>query len=147
MNRGSAPQGAGVAFVLASYAPDTPAGMERATAALAGGLGRIGHRPIIITAATPRPSSPQVVTLDSLPVAFPADDRTLRDTITSAGPAIRAELTAILDDREIDVVVYVDALWGIGRLTADHPARTVLMAHVLGHPKTSRPRSRQPTRS
>ncbi|WP_329243011.1 glycosyltransferase family 4 protein [Actinoallomurus sp. NBC_01490] len=133
MSRRSAPPGAGVAFVLASYAPDTPAGMERATAALAEGLHRIGHRPIIITASTPRPPSPQMVELSSLTIAFPTDDQTLRDAITSAGGVIRAELAAILDDHEIDVVVYVDALWGLGRLMADHPAHTVLAAHVLGH--------------
>jgi glycosyltransferase involved in cell wall biosynthesis len=133
--------GLGVAFVLASYAPDIPAGMERATAALAAGLDFLGHRTIIITASgrvtrrqsTCPPTCPDIVELSSLPLEFPADDQTLRHAITRASGAIRAEMAAILDRHQIDLVVYVDALWGLGRVMADHPARKVLGAHVLGH--------------
>ena len=128
--------GVGVAFVLASYAPDVPAGMERATAALVAGLRSIGHRAIVITSGrrSSPPSDPWVVELSSLQVEFPAGDQTLRRAITHASRAIRAEVTEILDRHQIGLVVYVDALWGLGLVMADHPARKVLAVHVLGHP-------------
>jgi len=124
-----------VAFVLASYRPDEPAGMERAVAALASGLRQLGHQAVIITAAPqPRPD-PGVITLTALPAAFPCDDATLRDAVTSARPAVARELGTVLGEQDADVVVYVDALWGLGILADDvrHPARRVLAVHVVGH--------------
>ena len=123
------------AFVLASYRPDEPAGMERAVAAMASGLRQLGHQAVIITAAPqPRPD-PHVITLTRLPVAFPCDDATLRDAIRSAGPALAREIKATLTEHQADVVVYVDALWGLGILAGEvgHPARRVLAVHVVGH--------------
>ena len=47
-----------VAFVLASYRPDEPAGMERAVAAMAAGLRKLGHQALIIDRRAPaRPRS------------------------------------------------------------------------------------------
>ena len=83
-----------VAFVLASYRPDEPAGMERAVAAMASGLRQLGHQAVIITAAPQQGPDPGVITLTELPVAFPCDDGTLRDAIRSAGPALARELEA-----------------------------------------------------
>ena len=124
-----------VAFVLASYRPDEPAGMERAVAALASGLRKLGHQAIIIAAAPRQGPDPGVITLTALPVAFPCDDGALRDAIRSAGPALARELEAALREQHADVAVYVDALWGLGILAGEvrHPARRVLAVHVVGH--------------
>ncbi len=124
-----------VAFVLASYRPDEPAGMERAVAAMASGLRQLGHQAVIITAAPQPGPDPGVITLTRLPVAFPCDDGTLRDAIRSAGPALAREIEAALREHHADVVVYVDALWGLGILAGEvrHPARRVLAVHVVGH--------------
>lgn len=130
-----APSAATVAFVLASYRPDEPAGMERAVAALVSGLRQTGHQAVIVTAAPqPRPE-PGVVTLTALPAVFPCDDATLRDAIRSARPVLARELGTVLGEHRADVVVYVDALWGLGILAGDvrHPARRVLAVHVVGH--------------
>jgi len=124
-----------VAFVLASYRPDEPAGMERAVAALASGLRQLGHQAIIITAAPQQGPDPGVITLSEFPVAFPCDDGALRDAIRSCGPALAREMEAVLRQHHADVVVYVDALWGLGILASEvrHPARRVLAVHVVGH--------------
>lgn len=123
------------AFVLASYRPDEPAGMERAVAAMASGLRQLGHQAVIITAAPQPGPDPGAITLTMLPVAFPCDDGTLRDAIRSAGPALAREIEAALREHHADVVVYVDALWGLGILAHEvrHPARRVLTVHVVGH--------------
>jgi glycosyltransferase involved in cell wall biosynthesis len=124
-----------VAFILTSYRADEPAGMERAVVAMASGLCKRGHRAIIITAAPQYGPDPGVIILRKLPVAFPCDDGTLRDAIRSAGPSLARELEAALCDHHVDVVVYVDALWGLGILAGEvrHPARQVLAVHVVGH--------------
>jgi glycosyltransferase involved in cell wall biosynthesis len=124
-----------VAFVLASYRPDEPAGMERAVAAMASGLRLLGHQAIIITAAPQENADPGVIILKEPLVAFPCDDDSLRSAIGSAGPALARELEAALSEHHVDAVVYVDALWGLGILAAEvrHPARRVLAVHVVGH--------------
>lgn len=123
------------AFVLVSYRPNEPAGMERAVAAMASGLGQLGHQAVIITAAPQPGPDPGVIILTRLPVAFPCDDGTLRGAIRSAGPALAREIEAALREHHADVVVYVDALWGLGVLAGEvrHPARRVLAVHVVGH--------------
>lgn len=122
-----------VTFLLASYTPDAPAGMERATAALAHGLRQLGHRAVILTAAEqPRPS-PDIIQLRSVDVSFPCDDDTLRSAIHSARGQLHREIITAFDALGVDIAVYVDALWGLGRVAVQHPARSVLAAHVLGH--------------
>lgn len=120
-----------VAFVLASYARDVPAGMERATANLAAGLRRLGHRAVVITARWC--PEPHVVRLRSMNIVFPCGDDTLRAAIERGRQRIQDELVAIFDEHQVDVAVYVDALWGLGRVMPDHPARKVLAMHVVGH--------------
>ncbi|GLZ37896.1 glycosyltransferase family 4 protein [Actinokineospora sp. NBRC 105648] len=125
-----------VAFVLASYTSDAPAGMERATAALALGLRQLGHRAIIITAVrTPSDDEPDedLIVLDSLRVTFPADDDELRSAITRSEKSIAADLRALFRRHQVDVAVYVDGLWGLGRIAPQSRARSVLAMHVLGH--------------
>jgi glycosyltransferase involved in cell wall biosynthesis len=133
--RAAATPPAAVAFILASYRPDEPAGMERAIAALASGLRQLGHQAIIITAAPQQEPDPSVITVRELPVAFPCDDGTLRQAIRSAGPALARELEAVLTSHGAGVVAYADALWGLGILAGKvrHPARRVLAVHVVGH--------------
>jgi hypothetical protein len=43
------------------------------------------------------------------------------------------EVESILHDHAIDIVCYVDALWGMGWLLTSGPFRTVLAVHVVGH--------------
>ncbi|GIG57173.1 putative glycosyl transferase [Longispora fulva] len=126
-----------VAFVLVSWHPDAPAGMERAVAASCAGLVELGHRALILTAApvsTSMFAGAYLLRLWSLPVAFPCDDEHLRDAITANTAAIQAELVEIMRDWQVDVAVYVDALWGLGMIMPQEaPDRRVLAAHVLGH--------------
>ena len=124
-----------VAFVLVSYRPDEPAGMERSVAALSAGLRERGHRVLILTAAPQPHPDTAVVRLRELPVTFPCDDSTLRNALQARQAAITGELDAVLTRQRADVVVYVDGLWGLGRLAAaaGHNARRVLAVHVVGH--------------
>ncbi|SES35960.1 glycosyltransferase family 4 protein [Actinokineospora terrae] len=129
-----------VAFVLASYTHNAPAGMERAIAALAHGLRQLGHRALIITAVKPDPTKDELdedlIVLGSAEVTFPAADNELREAISSHGQdeIIAADLRALYHRHHVDIAVYVDALWGLGRLAPACPAvRTVLAMHVVGH--------------
>jgi glycosyltransferase involved in cell wall biosynthesis len=122
-----------VACVLASYTPDAPAGMERATAALAHGLRQLGHRSVIVTAAPT--ADPDVLRIGSVGVRFPCDDDELRDAITSHGQdeLVTAELADLYREHNVDLAVYVDALWGLGRAAPACGVRSVLAMHVVGH--------------
>lgn len=124
-----------VAFVLVSYRPDEPAGMERAVAAMSVGLRERGHRVLILTAAPQLCPDTGIIRLSELPVTFPCDDNTLRTTILAHQTAIADELDSILTRHQADIVVYVDGLWGLGRIaaTVGHQARRVLAVHVVGH--------------
>lgn len=130
-----APRKPATAFVLASYAPDVPAGIERAVAALASGLRARGHQAVILTAAPQPRRGPHVTRLRTLPVTFPCDDSALRRAISQHQAALAAELTRELTHLRADAVVYADALWGLGRIAAlvRYPARRILAAHVAGH--------------
>jgi iron(II)-dependent oxidoreductase len=129
------PRPVSVAFVLVSYRPDEPAGIERATAAMAAGLRGLGHRAVIITAAPQPGPDTAVIRLGQLPVSFPCDDRTLRDAIETHHVALAGEVSALLGAHRADLVVYADALWGLGRLASAvrYPARRIAAVHVTGH--------------
>lgn len=88
-----------VAFVLVSYAIDAPAGMERATAALAQGLRQLGHHALIITAI----KGADRVRLTTLNVIFPCDDPELRHAISSRRQDIADELCELYREHEVDV--------------------------------------------
>ncbi|MGH8901681.1 MAG: glycosyltransferase family 4 protein [Egibacteraceae bacterium] len=121
-----------IAFVLLSYQRDAPAGMERAVAGLLDGLVALGHHAVVLSAAPQAASDRDVVPIRSLAVGFPSDDGRLRAAIQQAS-GLEDEVDAILHDRAIDIVCYVDALWGIGRLLTRGPFRAVLTVHVVGH--------------
>ncbi|MGY5079340.1 glycosyltransferase family 4 protein [Streptomyces nigrescens] len=126
----------GIVFVLASWQMNAPAGIERATAALAAGLAASGHHAVIATALAtdPGPALPGVTVehLD-LSVDFPCADQLLRKALLRRTDAIQARLWEIIARHQADTVVFTDALWGLGRLAADLPdgVRRVLAAHVL----------------
>lgn len=126
-----------VAFVLVSWRPDIPAGMERAVAAHARGLTKAGHKAVIVTADLKAPASygeVNVATLTSLNCTFPCDDTALRAAIHQRREALQQELLTILARERINAVVYVDALWGLGCIMPPHPQiRNILAAHVIGH--------------
>jgi glycosyltransferase involved in cell wall biosynthesis len=130
-----------ITFILVSYQPDEPAGMERAVAAMTSGLRKLGHRVFILTAAPQAHPEPGIITLERLRVPFPCDDRTLREAIRASSPGPARELAAVLTECRADIAVYVDALWGLGSLAAAvrHPARRVLTVHVVGHDADLRP--------
>src|SRR5215470_88422 len=119
-----------VAFVLASYTPNAPAGMERATAGLAHGLRELGHRSLLFTAAPVIPND-GMLTLNSVEVTFPCDDQHLRHAISTHH--VTAELRGLYREHHVDIVVYVDALWGLGRIAPACGVRSVLAMHVVGH--------------
>ncbi|MEU3622504.1 glycosyltransferase [Amycolatopsis coloradensis] len=130
-----------VAFVLASYTPNAPAGIERATAALAHGLRQLGHRALILTAAPIDTPDDTVTPLCSVGVTFPCDDDELRDAISTHGQdaLLAAELCEIYREHRVDVAVYTDGLWGLGRAAPISRARTVLAMHVVGHDQDLEP--------
>jgi iron(II)-dependent oxidoreductase len=130
--------GGTLALVLASYTPNAPAGMERAVAGLAAGLKATGHRYSIATAALHRDDDPAIQPIQ-LPVRFPCDDDTLRAAIDDNRPALAAELRDLVRRTRADAIVYVDALWGLGRIAADIPTHSVLAVHVVGHRQDLQP--------
>ncbi|MDH6144137.1 glycosyltransferase involved in cell wall biosynthesis [Kitasatospora sp. GP30] len=130
------PASRGVLLVLASWTPDAPAGIERATAALALGLAQAGHRPVIATAA-PQPAAPglpgvKVEHLRLTGISFPCDDETLRRAVTWQDNALGQQIRDLIIRHRADTVLFTDALWGLGRLRGDLPGyvRRVLAAHV-----------------
>ncbi|MBM7167142.1 glycosyltransferase family 4 protein [Streptomyces sp. G44] len=126
----------GFVFVLASWQMDAPAGIERATAALARGLADAGHR-VAIATAVPRKSRSALggVAIEhlDLSITFPCSDEKLRKAVLQYEGKLQARLWEIIARHQADTVVFTDALWGLGRLAAALPDGVcrVLAAHVL----------------
>ncbi|MFI8281123.1 glycosyltransferase family 4 protein [Streptomyces sp. NPDC085929] len=133
-----------VLLVLASWQVDAPAGIERATAALATGLSEAGHHVVIATAA-PEPTGRSLpgVTVEALDlgVTFPCSDTTLRDAINTSADKLQARLRDITERHRTDTVVFTDALWGLGSLDMNLPAgiRRILAVHVMPHAEDMHP--------
>jgi glycosyltransferase involved in cell wall biosynthesis len=106
-------------FVLLTFRQDAPAGIEKATAVLREGLRREGHEADILTAAD----------LPSLDIHTPCSDTALRRSIEKA-KSLEVDLTDSLES--YDVVVWCDALWGLGAWAPPLGNRSVLMVHVVG---------------
>jgi iron(II)-dependent oxidoreductase len=130
-----------VAFVLASYTANAPAGIERATAALAHGLRQLGHCSLIVTAAPINTPDDDVLRVGSVGVTFPCHDDELRDAISTHGQdaLLAAELCELYRRHQVDLAVYTDGLWGLGRAAPVGRARSVLALHVVGHDQDLRP--------
>ncbi|QNP74394.1 glycosyltransferase family 4 protein [Streptomyces roseirectus] len=121
-----------VAFVLLTYAPDEPAGVERAVDSLADGLRAAGHDALIIAAGPAHPGDgPHVVRLDSVTLPRPLLFDDLPQLFEHSAP-VRREVLDILGRFEADVVCWADAVVGLGFLNPAPPgARTALMVHFL----------------
>ncbi|MFI1765260.1 glycosyltransferase family 4 protein [Streptomyces sp. NPDC020800] len=133
-----------VLLVLASWQVDAPAGIERATAALAAGLAEAGHHVVIATGALqPADRALPGVTVEPLDlgVTFPCSDTTLRDAITAGADKLQARLRDITEQHRTDTIVFTDALWGLGRLDVNLPPgiRRILAVHVMPHAEDMRP--------
>jgi glycosyltransferase involved in cell wall biosynthesis len=120
-----------VAFVHASYRPDSPDETDRATAMMATALRTAGHRALVITARR-QPPSRHLIRLNTLPVAFPCDEHTLRSGVAAVADWLRREMNAVIDEFGVDTVVHVDPLWGLGRAMPVGPVRRVLAVADLG---------------
>ena len=120
-----------IAFVLLTYAPDAPAGLERSTAALMAGLREAGHDVIMVTAdRNTGHGDPALIGAGiALPVTATEDD--LLAAVADPAP-VQARVRDILIRHRTDVVCWADASWGLGYL-APAPAgiRTVLKVAVL----------------
>lgn len=128
-----------VAFVLVSYSDQAPAGMERATAALAHGLRQLGHRALILSAASRMYWLHDELRLDHPAVGLPCTDAELRDALLAAPHSIAHELDEVFDAYEVDVAVYLDALWGLGCVAPISRVRTVLAVHSVGRDEDLHP--------
>jgi len=120
-----------VAFVLLTYNPDEPAGIERGLEALAAGLRANGHRAILIAAGPPDAADgPDLVRLSSLTLRRPMLFDDLPRLLT-APEAVCAEVGKLLGEHEIEVVCWADAVAGLGYLSPAPPGvRTVLMTYL-----------------
>ncbi|MGC5000718.1 glycosyltransferase family 4 protein [Streptomyces sp. DT195] len=109
-----------IAFVLFSYAPGEPAGYERAVGALAEGCRQLDITPLIITSWPGEPGDadhPEMVRLRSLTLPRPILKPDILAALENSEP-VRAELHQLLTDHRADIVVWVDALYGLGYLDA-----------------------------
>jgi glycosyltransferase involved in cell wall biosynthesis len=120
-----------IAFVLLTYAPDAPAGLERSTAALMTGLREAGHDVIMLTAArTSSHDDPSLIGLD-IPLPDPATEDDLLAALADPAP-VRAQVRDIMTRHGTDIACWADASWGLGYLAPAPPGtRTVLKVAVL----------------
>lgn len=126
-----------IAFVLLTHNPDEPAGIERSVAALAEGLHGLGHQTLILAAGPATADDPaHLIRLSSLTLPRPAVEEDLTRLLTDPAP-VEAEVRGLLADRRVDLVCWVDAVWGLGFLSpAPAGTATALMVHV---PRTDEP--------
>jgi glycosyltransferase involved in cell wall biosynthesis len=122
-----------IAFVLLSYAEGEPAGMERSVAALVEGLTALGNKAYILAAGPLRvEDSASIVRLRSLAIRFPATDECLVAAIRGCGRELTQEIENFIAAYNIEIICWVDALWGLGFLPRLESApRSILMVHVV----------------
>ncbi|MFE0776529.1 glycosyltransferase family 4 protein [Streptomyces sp. NPDC058861] len=126
-----------IAFVLLTHNPDEPAGIERSIAALAEGLRGLGHPALIVAAGPATTSDPaELIRLKSLALPRPAVEEDLARLLVDPAP-VNAEVSGLLAEHRVDLVCWVDAVWGLGYLSpAPAGTATALMVHV---PRTDAP--------
>jgi iron(II)-dependent oxidoreductase len=122
-----------IAFVLLTYNPDEPAGIERSIAALTNGLREAGHRTIVLAAGPAHPADGDlVVRLGGLTLPRPATEDDLRHALNGTADPIADEVRGLLARHGTELVCWVDAVWGLGYLAPAPPSvRTALMVRVL----------------
>ncbi|MEE1823887.1 glycosyltransferase family 4 protein [Streptomyces sp. BE20] len=121
-----------IAFVLLTHNPNEPAGIERSIASLAEGLRQGGHRALIVAAGPATAADdPDLLRLTTLTLPRPAVEDDLLALLADPCP-VEAEVRRLLIDHRVDLVCWVDAVWGLGYLSpAPSGVRTSLMVHVL----------------
>ncbi|MEV0536760.1 glycosyltransferase family 4 protein [Kitasatospora sp. NPDC050463] len=121
-----------IAFVLLTHNPDEPAGIERSIDTLAAGLRESGHRALIVAAGPAAAAEgPELLRLMTLALPRPAVEEDLLALLADPAP-VEAELSRLLSDYAVDLVCWVDAVWGLGFLAPAPPGvRTALMVRVL----------------
>ncbi|MGH3814366.1 MAG: glycosyltransferase family 4 protein [Pseudonocardiaceae bacterium] len=119
-----------IVFVLLTYGPDEPAGIERSIGALVHGLRATGHRAHVLAAGPVTAADrPEIIRL-SLVLPRPATEEDLLAAVAST-PGLSGEVSGILSEMDADLVCWADATWGLGYL-APHPGiATALMVRVL----------------
>jgi len=122
-----------IGFILASYGSNEPAGMERSVAALIEGLNALGHRAVVIGAGPRRPDDGnEVYRLRSLSLKKPATDAFLLESIVKAA-GLAADLDNLGSELTLDIVCWVDCLWGLGLIGRPRGSlKSILAVHVLG---------------
>jgi iron(II)-dependent oxidoreductase len=141
-----------IAFVLLTYLPDEPAGIERSVAALAVGLQALGHRAVVITAAAGAKAATdphgELRVLTSLELPRPAREDELLAVLRGRADDVEAEVHTLLRAADIELVCWVDAVWGLGYLApAPSGMPMVLMVHVpRSDPLMRQALARQPDR-
>jgi GlcNAc-PI de-N-acetylase len=120
-----------IVFVLLTYGPDEPAGIERSIAALMRGLRAQGRRAHVLAAGPVTAADrPEIIRLRSLILPHPATEEDLLAAVAKA-PDLPSEVTGILAETDAELVCWADATWGLGYL-APHPGiTTALMVRVL----------------
>ncbi|MGH3865999.1 MAG: glycosyltransferase family 4 protein [Pseudonocardiaceae bacterium] len=120
-----------IVFVLLTYGPDEPAGIERSIAALVRGLRTEGHRAHVLAAGpVTNADQSEIIRLGSLVLPRPATEEDLLAAVANA-PGLCGEVTGLLSEMDADLVCWADATWGLGYL-APHPSiATALMVRVL----------------
>ncbi|MER5615387.1 glycosyltransferase family 4 protein [Streptomyces sp. NPDC002215] len=120
-----------IALVLLTHNPDEPAGIERSIAALAAGLRELGHRSLIIAAGpSADDDGDDLLRLRSLTLPRPALEADLTRLLADPAP-VQNEIRRLLGRHEVDLVCWVDAVWGLGYLSpAPAGMATALMVHV-----------------
>lgn len=120
-----------IAFVLLTYGVNEPAGIERSIDALARGCRSLGHRALVLTAASARGHQEGLVRLPSVRLPRPATETDLLRALTDPAK-VCAEVTEVLEREQVDLVCWADVSWGLGYLAPAPPrTRTVLRVGVL----------------
>ena len=104
-----------VAFVLLSYRPDFPAGIERSIAALAEGVRRLGHSPLIVAGGPAAPGDarePSLVRLNSVSLPWPATARDVEAALADPGPVVD-EVQTVLAAHRAAAACWAEPLWGL----------------------------------
>ncbi|MGW5445309.1 glycosyltransferase [Streptomyces asiaticus] len=127
-----------ILLVRAPWRIDAVTGADRAVSSLAATLAAAGHQVGIATAAEQCDGNglPGVIVDQlNLPLTLPCPSRALREALITNEAKIQHSLSMLIARRRIDTVVFVDALWGLGRLRAALPqgVQRVLVVPALPH--------------